>query len=138
MAKKTIMCVDDEKIVITSLISQLRNAFGQNFKYEGFDNAEEAWEYIDEVYADGLSVDLIICDWLMPRVRGDEFMIRVHKRFPDVALIMLSGQADQDSVERAKKEANMYKFISKPWEKDELVGEVKKVLNMSNEGLLTI
>ena len=130
MAKKTIMCVDDEKIVITSLVSQLRNAFGANFKYEGFDSAEEAWDYIDEVYADGLSVDLIICDWLMPRVRGDEFMIRVHKRFPDVALIMLSGQADQDSVERAKKEANMYKFIAKPWEKDELVGEVKKALNV--------
>jgi len=129
MPKKIIMCVDDEKVVLTSLIGQLNNTFGNRFQYEGFTSAEEAWEYIDEVYSEGLTVDLIICDWLMPRVRGDEFMIRVHKRFPDVQLIMLSGQADQESVERARVEANLYKFVSKPWDKDELMADVQTAIN---------
>ncbi len=129
MPKKTILCVDDEKVVLTSLIGQLNNTYGNQYIYEGFTSAEEAWEYIDELYAEGQTVDLIICDWLMPRVRGDEFMIRVHKRFPTVRLIMLSGQADQESVERARKEANLYKFVSKPWDKDELMREVYNAIN---------
>jgi CheY-like chemotaxis protein len=129
MPKKTILCVDDEKVVLTSLIGQLNNTYGNQYIYEGFTSAEEAWEYIDELYAEGQTVDLIICDWLMPRVRGDEFMIRVHKRFPTVRLIMLSGQADQESVERAKKEANLYKFVAKPWDKDELMREVYNAIN---------
>ena len=128
MPKRTILCVDDEKVVLTSLIGQLNNTFSNQFNYEGFTSAEEAWEFIDELYADGQEVDLIICDWLMPRVRGDEFMIRVHKRFPVVQLIMLSGQADKDSVDRAKAEANLFKFMAKPWDKDELMKEVQEAL----------
>lgn len=128
MPKKIIVCVDDEKVILTSLISQLNNSFGNQYIYEGFSSAEEAWEYIDEVYSEGLTVDLIICDWLMPRVRGDEFLVRVHKRFPEVKKIMLSGQADIDSVERAKQEANLLKFIAKPWDKEELMAEVAKAL----------
>lgn len=129
MPKKIIVCVDDEKVILTSLISQLNNTFGSQYVYEGFSSAEEAWEFIDEVYSEGLTVDLIICDWLMPRIKGDEFLIRVHKRFPDVKKIMLSGQADIDSVEKAKQEANLLKFISKPWDKDELMAEVSKALS---------
>lgn len=128
MAKKIIMCVDDEKVVLTSLVSQLKHTFGRDFQYESFMSAEDAWEFIDELYAEGLMVDLIICDWLMPRVRGDEFMVRVHKRFPHVPMIMLSGQADQSSVERAKREANLFKFVAKPWVKEELMDEVTKAL----------
>jgi CheY-like chemotaxis protein len=132
MAKKIIMCVDDEKVVLTSLVGQLNNTFGNKFSYEQFTSPEEAWEFIDEVYSEGLNVDLIICDWLMPRMRGDEFMIRVHKRFPDVRMIMLSGQADADSVERARSEAKMYKFVAKPWDKDELMNEVRSALNLTS------
>jgi DNA-binding NtrC family response regulator len=129
MPKKIIMCVDDEQVVLTSLIGQLNNTFGNKYIYEGFTSAEEAKEYIDELYAEGQTADLIVCDWLMPRVTGDEFMIRVHKRFPHVQMIMLSGQADQASVERAKTEAKLYKFVAKPWDKDELMHEVETALN---------
>lgn len=128
MSKKIIVCVDDEQIVLTSLRGQLGNTFGSTYQYECFTEPEDAWEFIDEMYAEGLDVDLIICDWLMPSMRGDEFMIKVHRRFPKVRLIMLSGQADSDAVERARQEANLYKFIAKPWEKEELMREVVDAL----------
>ncbi|MCE3006867.1 MAG: response regulator [Bacteroidetes bacterium] len=128
MPKKIIMCVDDEQVVLTSLIGQLNNTFGNRYLYEGFTSAEEAEEYIDELYAEGQTVDLIICDWLMPRVKGDEFMVNVHKRFPHVQMIMLSGQADQASVERAKAEARLYKFVAKPWDKAELMAEIERLI----------
>lgn len=119
--RKTIICVDDEKIVLTSLISQLRRTVGREYQCEGFMSAEEAWQFIDELYAEGRTLELIICDWLMPRVRGDEFLIRVHRRFPEVPMIMLSGQADPEAVSRVQQEARLFKFVPKPWMKEELM-----------------
>jgi CheY-like chemotaxis protein len=107
MPKKLILCVDDEKVVLNTLMAQLTQTFGNRYSYEAFTSAEEAEEYIDEVYAEGSDVHLIICDWLMPRIKGDEFLIRVHKRFPQVALIMLSGQARPRS-RRTRQERSPY------------------------------
>lgn len=101
MPKKIILCVDDEKVFLKSLIGQLYNAFGRHV-HEGFTSAKEAEEH-QEVYAEDLNVDLIVQDWLMPKVCGDGFLIRLHKRFPDVKMIMLSAQASPEAIERAKK-----------------------------------
>ena len=46
---KTILLVDDEKIVLDSLQEQLQSSFGRRFLYEAAENAEEALEVIDEV-----------------------------------------------------------------------------------------
>lgn len=128
MPKKRILCVDDEKVVLNTLMGQLYQAFGHRYLYESFTSPEEAEEFIDEVYAEGENVDLIICDWLMPRLKGDEFLVRVHKRFPEVALIMLSGQANPEAIERAQKEAHILAFVSKPWDKDQLMQLVQQAL----------
>ncbi len=120
--------MDDEKVVLNTLMGQLYQTFGNRYIYESFTSAEEAEEYIDEVYAEGENVDVIICDWLMPRVKGDEFLVRVHRRFPEVGLIMLSGQASPEAIERAKNEAHILAFVAKPWDKDELMSLVQKAL----------
>lgn len=56
----------------------------------------------------------------MPGVRGDELLIQVHHRFPKIIAVMLTGQADEVAIERARKEANLYAFITKPWTESEL------------------
>ncbi|MDX2063095.1 MAG: response regulator [Bacteroidia bacterium] len=123
--KKIILCVDDEKVVLTSLIGQLNNAFGTQYIYEGFTSPEEALEYLDELKEEGAAPDLIISDWLMPRLRGDEFLIRARHMFPDTRLMMLSGHADPTSVERAVHEAGLFRFMTKPWDKEDLVRQVE-------------
>lgn len=128
MPKKRILCVDDEKVVLNTLMGQLYQTFGNRYLYESFTSAEEAEEFIDEVYAEGENVDLIICDWLMPRIKGDEFLVRVHKRFPEVRLIMLSGQASPEAIQRAQTEAHILAFVAKPWDKDELMSLIQKAL----------
>ncbi|MCS7188700.1 MAG: response regulator [Bacteroidia bacterium] len=128
MPKKRILCVDDEKVVLNTLMGQLYQTFGNRYLYESFTSAEEAEEFIDEVYAEGENVDLIICDWLMPRIKGDEFLVRVHKRFPQVSLIMLSGHANPEAIERAQQEAHILAFVSKPWDKDELMNLIQQAL----------
>ena len=47
----------------------------------------------------------------------------LHK-FPEVINIMLSGQADEDAIERAFTQANLYKCIKKPWSEAELVESI--------------
>jgi CheY-like chemotaxis protein len=123
--KKIILCVDDEKVVLTSLIGQLNNAFGTQYIYEGFTSPEDALEYLQELRDEGSHPDVIISDWLMPRLRGDEFLIQARALFPKARLLMLSGQADASSVEHTIKEANLFQFMAKPWDKDELMRQVE-------------
>jgi CheY-like chemotaxis protein len=132
--KTLILCVDDEPTVLTSLLGQLRQTFGNQYEYEGFLSAEEALEFLDELAAEGQHTELIISDWLMPRIKGDEFLIEVNRRYPSIRSIMLSGQADPDAVERARDHANLAAFVSKPWLAEELMKQVKQAL-LEYEGL---
>lgn len=119
--KPIIVCVDDEKVILDSLKTQLKSAFGVLYSYEIAESAVDALELIEELSDDGHSIVVIVSDWLMPGMRGDEFLIKIHHKFPEVIKIMLSGQADEDAVERAFTQANLYKCIKKPWSEDELV-----------------
>lgn len=120
MSKSAIICVDDEVVILDSLKKQLKREFGDRFIYEVAENAIEGWELIEELDADGIEVIVIVSDWLMPGTKGDEFLIQIHQRFPKVVKVMLTGQADETAIERAKKEANLHACLYKPWTENEL------------------
>jgi response regulator RpfG family c-di-GMP phosphodiesterase len=119
--KGVLLCVDDEIIVLTALKDQLRRAFGNEFHIDVAESAEEALELLDELSDQGHRLLVIVSDWLMPGMKGDEFLVQAHKRFPTVVKIMLSGQAQQEAVDRAKREAGLHEFLAKPWNAAELV-----------------
>jgi len=60
MLKKTILCVDDEKIVLDSLKAQLKRRFKEDFNYEIALDAEEAMEVIEELNEEDNIVIVII------------------------------------------------------------------------------
>ena len=128
MPKPVILCVDDEKVVLKSLKSQLKEAFGDDYFYELAEDADEALELIHEVWQDESSIIIIVSDWLMPGMKGDEFLTRVHKEFPSIIKIMLTGQADELAIERAKEQANLHQCLYKPWSEEELVATIKSGL----------
>lgn len=128
MSKPMILCVDDESVVLNSLKIQLKNAFLDNYLYELAESADEAWEIIEEIKDSDNQLIVIVSDWLMPGVKGDEFLINVHQKFPKVIKVMLTGQADHSAIERARKHANLYQYISKPWTQDELIQTIKSGL----------
>ena len=128
MPKAAILCVDDEKAILDSLKTQLKEEFGNTYLYELADDADDALELIDELTEEKIKIILIICDWLMPGMKGDEFLIRVHQRFPTIIKIMLTGQADQQAIRRAQEQANLYGCLSKPWSEKELVETIKSGL----------
>ena len=56
----------------------------------------------------------------MPGVKGDEFLIQIHQRFPQLVTVILTGQADRAAIDRAKKQANLHAYLDKPWTEQEL------------------
>ncbi len=130
---KAILCVDDEKIVLISLVEQLRERFQDQFVYEMAMSAEEALLIIDELIDDGINVILVISDWLMRGMKGDEFLIQVHKKYPKTLNIMLTGQATSDAVKNVKENGALVAFVSKPWDKDYLMNKIGGLLEGPDE-----
>jgi DNA-binding NtrC family response regulator len=129
MTKKAIVCVDDESIILESLGEQIENIFGDEFIYEMAENAEEGMEVIDELCNEEVEVLIIVSDWLMPGKKGDEFLIEVHKKYPKIVKVMLTGQAEQSAIENAVKNAELYALINKPWTAKELETVIRNGLS---------
>lgn len=121
MSKKVILFVDDEKIILQSLKAQIKKHFGTQYVYEFAESGEEAWELIEELNSEGAQILLVVSDWLMPNMRGDELLIQIHQRFPDIIKVMLTGQADEHAINRTRKEANLHSCLHKPWSEQELI-----------------
>jgi CheY-like chemotaxis protein len=121
MNEVAILCVDDETVILESLQEQISRHFGEQFMYEAAESAEEALEILEELDEEGVKIVVIVSDWLMPGMRGDELLVKVHQQFGDITTIMLTGQADEKAIERAKREANLYCCIHKPWREEELL-----------------
>lgn len=131
MTKSAILCVDDETIILDCLKEQLRRRFGERYLYESATSAPDAWSVIDELFEDGIDILIIVSDWLMPGIKGDEFLAQVHRRFPRIVTVMLTGQADEGAIERARREANLHACLHKPWSEDELAAVIVSGLSQT-------
>jgi PAS domain S-box-containing protein len=129
MSNQVIICVDDEATVLRSLKAELKKAVGNNYLIEIAEGGEEALELIEELLEEESEVALIISDYIMPDMKGDELLKRVHQLSPKTLKIMLTGQADIEAVGNAIKYANLYRYIAKPWQTEDLSLTVKEALN---------
>lgn len=129
MSQSAILCVDDEKVVLESLEIQLQRAFGDNYLYEFAESADEALEIIEELDLEGVQILVIVSDWLMPGMKGDEFLIRVHRSFPNIVTVMLTGQVEARAIAKLRASANLYCYLRKPWDGAELITTLKSALN---------
>ena len=128
MNESAILCIDDEAVILDSLKEQLKRKFGDRFIYEVAESVNEAWKVIEELQEDDVEVLAVISDWLMPGIKGDEFLIQIHQRFPDLVTVMLTGQVDEAALKRAKEEANLHACIHKPWTEKELTQIITSAL----------
>jgi signal transduction histidine kinase len=92
-----------------------------------FTNPEEA-----ETFVDNNDVDLVISDEMMPEMRGSILLARIHKKFPDICNIVLSGQAEKDDIVRAVNEGHIFSFLYKPTERQQLINVIEKGLENRN------
>ncbi len=128
MSKSAILCVDDEVGVLESLEIELQQAFNGKYLCEFAESAAEALEIIEELCEAEVKILVIVSDWLMPGMKGDELLIKIHQKYPQIVTVMLTGQADKEAIERTKTQANLHAFIEKPWRNQELIEAIKSGL----------
>ncbi len=129
MNQQVIICVDDETTVLRSLKAELQEAVGNDYIIEIAEGGEEALELIEELLEDGDEIPLIISDHIMPGMKGDELLKQAHLISPKTIKVMLTGQADVEAIARAINSANLYRYITKPWQAEDLKLTVKEALN---------
>jgi len=131
----TVLVVDDNKFVRRLLEGTLRTFGIENLISEG--DATTAIKRLrlsksDPVKAGIGSIDLILCDYVMPGVNGGLFLrwIRTDEQAPDrfVPFIMVSGAADREVVEQAR-DAGVSEFLAKPFSAKSIADHVLQVVN---------
>ena len=128
MKKSIIICVDDEPVVLKGLETQLGRIFGKDYSIEFAENGEEALDIIEEIQKNGDVFPLIISDQLMPGIKGNELLKKIHQISEKTLKILLTGQADAAAVGDAVNNAKLYRYISKPWDAEDLVLTVTEAL----------
>jgi two-component system, sensor histidine kinase and response regulator len=128
--KKAIICVDDEKIILDSLKKELKPVFGSDYVIETCESGMDAIDLINELLESNYDIPLIIADYIMPGMKGDEVLMNVYKTLPNIKTIMLTGQATMDGVTSAVNKANLYRYISKPWQTEDLVMTIREAIKM--------
>jgi len=128
MSKPVILCVDDESIILNALKDQLQRKFSTEYDIETSDSGADAIEYLQELIEDKIDVPLVIADYIMPGMKGDELLRNVHELSPNTLNILLTGQANIEGVTNAVNYASLYRYMSKPWDEDDLELTVKEAL----------
>lgn len=111
--EETIVIVDDEEMVLTSLNAYL--TLETEYEVLTFSSATAALDYL----ANG-PVDLVISDYLMPEMDGITFLSRVRDIHPEAPRIILTGYADKENAIKGINEVGLYQYIEKPWDNDDL------------------
>ncbi|MDP8228930.1 MAG: response regulator [Candidatus Electryoneaceae bacterium] len=126
--KETIVIVDDEEMVLTSLNSFLM--LETNYNVITFLSAVNALGHIRQN-----PVELVISDYLMPEMDGISFLREVRKLKPQVPRIILTGYADKENAIKAINEVGLYQYIEKPWDNDDLLIVIRN--GLEKQQLLT-
>ncbi len=123
-AQKTILTVDDSKLVLTQMAILLSS---QNIHYVQCSNGEEAWQYLQST--NSKKIDLVITDYEMPIMNGYDLVknIRTRFSFEELPVLVVSGSEDTFMISRfLKVGANDY--ITKPFINEEFMGRINNAL----------
>lgn len=121
--KLKILLVDDS-FESLNLVRNMLKDIGLTQVFTAKDGVE-ALGFLD-VFDDADSVDVILCDWNMPRMSGIEVLRQIRTCDADLPFLMMTGNADVDSVVEAKS-YGVTGYIRKPFSSDELKKKLKLV-----------
>ncbi|MGI8934237.1 MAG: response regulator [Phormidesmis sp.] len=131
--KPRMLVVDDEP----DNLDLLYRTFRRDFQVL---RAESGIEALKVLSSEG-EVAVIISDQRMPEMKGTEFLSKTVPDFPDTVRIILTGFTDVEDLVEAINAGQVYRYITKPWDPDELkhvverASETYDVLKRQNEQL---
>ncbi|MES2047110.1 MAG: HD domain-containing phosphohydrolase [Pseudomonadota bacterium] len=118
--KPRILCVDDEPNILSSLRRLFR---GKGYEVLVANSGQEGLAMLETEH-----IDLIISDMRMPIMDGAAFLEKVRARWPDTLRLLLTGFADIQSIINAINRGEIYRYITKPWDDNDIILVVKQAL----------
>jgi DNA-binding NtrC family response regulator len=112
--KASVLIVDDEEMVITSVRAYLQ--LETDYEIHGFTQPEQAIKYMENN-----QVDIAVSDYLMPKISGIQFLGRAKQLQPEASRVLLTGHADKHSAIQAINDVGLYQYVEKPWENAQLL-----------------
>ena len=119
---KKILVIDDSKLILYALKRLLENA-DKELEIHEADSGKKALDFLDKN-----KPDLIVLDLMMPGMSGNELFRRIKddNKTKDIPVLILT--ADTDALKWEKELKKCDKFMIKPFDNDELVTEIRKLL----------
>ncbi|MBI2275817.1 MAG: response regulator [Dechloromonas sp.] len=124
--QRTVLLVDDEENMISSLKRLLRR---EGYCILAAGGGAEGLEILAKH-----RVDVIVSDQRMPQMTGVEFLRRVKTLYPDTVRIVLSGYTELQSITDAINEGAIYKFLTKPWDDEQLRANIQEAFHHKELG----
>lgn len=115
-----ILCVDDEPNILSSLRRLFRSKGYQVLTALG---GQEGLAVLEEQ-----PIDLVISDMRMPIMDGAAFLAQVRVRWPDTIRLLLTGYSDVQSIIDAINRGEIYRYITKPWDDNDIILVVRQAL----------
>ncbi|AOE86379.1 EAL domain-containing protein [Pseudomonas sp. TCU-HL1] len=109
---QTLLLLDDEENILRALTRVLRR---DGYQILTASRAQDAFAQLAKH-----DIQVILSDQRMPEMNGTEFLSRVKDLYPDTIRIVLSGYTDLKSVTDAINQGAIYKFLTKPWDDEQL------------------
>lgn len=106
-----LLLIDDE----TEILKSLQRQFRKKYKVFIASNTVEAEEIIEHE-----QINVIISDQRMPGTTGVEFLSKIKKQHPEIIRLILTGYADIEAIIQAINEGSIFRYVTKPWNPDEL------------------
>ncbi|MFS2007598.1 EAL domain-containing protein [Duganella sp. CT11-25] len=119
---RRLLLVDDEPNIVAALKRLLR---GDNYQIYTAGDGPQGLEVLAQH-----PVDVIVSDQRMPGMLGADFLRKARQLAPDTIRIMLSGYTELQSVTDAVNEGAIYKFLTKPWDDDQLRGHIAEAFRV--------
>jgi diguanylate cyclase (GGDEF)-like protein/PAS domain S-box-containing protein len=123
--ERGLLLVDDEENVLRALVRVLRR---DGYIIHTATNAAEGFELLAKN-----RVQVIVSDQRMPGISGTQFLSRVKEMYPDTMRIVLSGYTDLATLTDAINRGAIYKFLTKPWDDEDLRQQVQDAFRQYDE-----
>lgn len=127
--KFSILFVDDEERILTSL----RSIFRKEYQVFVANSGIEALKLLDEN-----KIDVVVSDQRMPGMLGNELLKEVRKKHPKVMRLLLTGFVDKDAIINTINEGEIYRFIHKPWNNEDIKKIVREAAEASRFDVLAV
>src|SRR6185295_20335336 len=92
------------------------------------ESGEEALELVNELLGAEKNIPIVISDQMMPGIKGHELLTQIHKLTTNTYNVLLTGHSDLEAVAKAVNHANLYRYMTKPWEGQDLIMTVKEAI----------